>query len=282
MVDYAHGIMGGEGRSMDGDMRHICQEVLSICPGMRAKIMTEYGICTVMDLMQTRGQLEKDLVEWMSESASNRRKWNGLREGVIRNLLLVIKWRERNQSANIIEDFDERVLYKMEDDDNFCDDYIRKNILGSPNSIDNATLSRELLDDGELLLTVIRKCTDTVMEPPILREWCGKFDSCSFLDKCIRHFVKQSCGLEKEMIAVLAAPTQSGKSGVEGVVQSMCGLWRIPLVILTKGVGESIDLHAKLVRLSDGTLMKEKHIVVGESFEWKNKLFSVILPQNRT
>ena len=69
---------------------------------------------------------------------------------------------------------------------------------------------------------------------------------------------------------------------MEGVVQRMCGLLRIPLVILTKGVGESIDLHAKLVRLSDGTLMKEKHIVVGESFEWKNKLFSVILPQNRT
>lgn len=250
---------------MDGDMRHICQEVPSISPAMRAKLMTDYGICTVVELMQSRGRLEKELVEWTSESASNRRNWNGLREIVIRNLLLVIKWRERNQDANIIEDFDERVFYKIEGDDNFCDDYIKKNILGSPYSFDSANLSKELLEDDELLLTVIRKCTDTIMEPPILREECGKFDYRSFLGKCIRHFVNESCSLEKEMIAMLAAPTQSGKSAVKGVVQSMCGMLRIPLVILTKGVGESIELRAKLVRLSDGTLMKEQHIVVGES-----------------
>jgi hypothetical protein len=72
-----------------------------------------------------------------------------------------------------------------------------------------------------------------------------------------------------EKIFVLAAPTQSGKASVKGVIQSVSGLFRIPLVILTKGVGESIDLHAKLVRLSAGTSVKEKHIVVGESFERK-------------
>jgi hypothetical protein len=34
---------------------------------------------------------------------------------------------------------------------------------------------------------------------------------------------------------------------------------------LTKGVAESTDLHAKLVALSAGTLVKEKHIVVASS-----------------
>jgi hypothetical protein len=44
----------------------------------------------------------------------------------------------------------------------------------------------------------------------------------------------------------------------------MCGMMRVPLLILTKGVGESIDLHFKLICLSAGTMMKEEHIVVGE------------------
>jgi len=71
--------------------------------------------------------------------------------------------------------------------------------------------------------------------------------------------------LEMEKLLVVAGMTQSGKTYVEGVVQSMAGLLKIPLIILTKGVAESTDLHAKLVALSAGTLVKEKHIVVATS-----------------
>ena len=258
MDDNAHEVLGGEGRSLDRDMKHICNEV-GITPGMRVK-MIEYGICTVVDLMQIRGRLENELAEWRSESASKRRNWIGIREDTMEKLLLVIKWRERNQSANIIEVFDEKIVV----DDNFCDDYISMNIMGSPNDDANVEMSKDVQEDDELASAVIRKYTDKIMESPNLREACGKFDYCFFLDKCIRHFIKESCGLKKKAIFVLAAPTQSGKSSVKGVVQNMCGMMRVPLLILTKGVGESIDLHFKLIGLSAGTMMKEEHIVVGE------------------
>ena len=67
-----------------------------------------------------------------------------------------------------------------------------------------------------------------------------------------------------EKIFIIAGRTQAGKTSVKGVIQSLAGLLRIPLVILTKGVDESIDLHSKLVDLASGTLIEEKYIVVGE------------------
>ncbi len=59
--------------------------------------------------------------------------------------------------------------------------------------------------------------------------------------------------------------TQARKTVVKVVIQSLCGLLKIPLIIITKGVGESIELHAKIVNLSAGTTVKEEHVVVGES-----------------
>jgi len=99
-----------------------------------------------------------------------------------------------------------------------------------------------------------------------LREKCGNFDYNGFLDKAVRHF-HELAGKENgllEKIFIIAGRTQAGKTSVKGVIQSLAGLLRIPLVILTKGVDESIDLHSKLVDLASGTLVEEKYIVVGE------------------
>jgi hypothetical protein len=247
--------------AMDRDIEHICDEV-GIPRNNRAK-MVEYGICTVQDLMQIREGIEKEEWEYIQGSQG---PLSGLRSDVRKHLLLVIKWREANQNADIIEVFNGEVFDKILNDESWADDYIM-NVMGRPNLNANVSLGNCLAGNGGLLLTVIRKCKDKIMESPNLRYECGKFDYELFLDKSIRNFVRESRGLVMmETIYVLAAPTQSGKTSVEGVIQSMCGMFCIPLVILTKGVGESINLHAKLVRLSAGTLVKEKHIVVGESF----------------
>ena len=50
-----------------------------------------------------------------------------------------------------------------------------------------------------------------------------------------------------------------------GVVQSMCGLLKMPLIVLTKGVDESIDLHQKHLSFSEGTKMAKEHIHVASS-----------------
>ena len=83
---------------------------------------------------------------------------------------------------------------------------------------------------------------------------CGKFDYNSILDKTIRHFhTFVGCEINREIKFVVAGRTQAGKTSVKGIIQSLCGLLKIPLIILTKGVDESIDLHVKLVYLAEGT-----------------------------
>lgn len=60
----------------------------------------------------------------------------------------------------------------------------------------------------------------------------------------------------------------------------MCGLLKLKLVILTKGVDESIDLHQKLLTFSDGTEMLKEHILArsskrDKSGKMKNKLIEI-------
>ncbi|GFH47348.1 hypothetical protein CTEN210_03823 [Chaetoceros tenuissimus] len=113
-----------------------------------------------------------------------------------------------------------------------------------------------------------------------------------FIQKCIEDIMtdklRASCSIYKELITksliaidelagtpdllnneeyrpqqmVIAGRTQSGKSSVKGVVQSMCGLLKMPLIVLTKGVDESIDLHQKHLSFSEGTKMAKEHIHV--------------------
>ena len=91
-----------------------------------------------------------------------------------------------------------------------------------------------------------------------LREQCGKFDYHSFIDKAVRHlhFLNgdpTNDGLDDiEKLIVIAGRTQSGKSAIKGVIQSLAGMLKLPLIVLTKNVDESIDLHVKLQDLTAG------------------------------
>ena len=187
-----------------------------------------------------------------------------LREEIREKLLVVTEWMISNPDANIIEEFNENVYDKLYKDAQWAEKYIRT-ALGQPWGEENVGNYKDVEQDDALLQIVINKASAKVMESPNLRNKCGKFDCDRFLDKAIRHFhalVGQQTGvLEKTFI--IAGRTQAGKSSCKGVIQSLCGLLRIPLIVLTKGVGESVDLHTKLVDLASGTLVEEKHVVVG-------------------
>lgn len=211
--------------------------------------MEECGICTLDDLMKIKDRIE-------------RRELRGINDSVLETLQLVVKWRESNEQADILRDFSEEVLIKLM----MVDKYI-KLALGRPHDEEIARYYEDIEGDIDLLNALISKCKDKIMVPELLTI-CGKFNYDSFLEKAIRHFhalVKELDALEREKIFVVAGRTQTGKTSVKGVVQSMAGLLEIPVIILTKGVAESTDLHAKLVALSAGTLVKKKHIVVASS-----------------
>lgn len=237
-------------------MKHICAEV-GVAHKMIVK-MEEYGICSVDDLMKINDRIK-------------RRELSGIWYTVLETLQLVVKWRESNEQADILRDFNGEVLNKlMIEHQNTAkiDKYI-KLALGRPHDEEIVRYYEDIEGDNDLRKALLNKCKDEIMVPE-LRAVCGNFDYDSFIEKAICHFhalVKETGAnaLEMEKLFVVAGMTQSGKTYVEGVVQSMAGLLKIPLIILTKGVAESTDLHAKLVALSAGTLVKEKHIVVATS-----------------
>ena len=229
---------------------HICDEV-GVPPKSRQK-MVEYGLCTKQDLSSARERIQ-------------RKELDGLRTEIREKLLLVAEWINNNPEADILKEFDEDAYDLMYNNERWAEEYI-KTALGRPYREENLPLFQDVNDDT--LEAVIRKSKDTVMKSPKLREMCGKFDYDSFLDKAIRHFhalVGQDQQTEVvEKLFIIAGRTQAGKTSVKGVIQSLCGLLKIPLVVLTKGVDESIDLHAKLVIFADGTIVQGKYIVVGK------------------
>ena len=248
---------------MDDDIRHICDELL--LPRLFRKAMEESGICTAESLMAAKEGIKTEEFFRDMKSMLAEKDLNLARE----KLLVVIEWREKNPDANIIEMFSEKVYNDIRLFADFVDDYI-KTALGKSNLKEGGQLYRDMEEEDLMLMSMIDKCKDIILESNHLRSAIGKFDYHSFLDKAIRHFHalvgNESGALEMEKLFIVAGRTQAGKSAVKGVIQSLCGLLRIPLIILTKGVGESIDLHAKLVGLSAGTLVKKEHIIVGKSF----------------
>ncbi|KAL3816225.1 hypothetical protein ACHAXA_000748 [Cyclostephanos tholiformis] len=96
----------------------------------------------------------------------------------MRHLLLVIKWRGRNQSANIIEIFD----VDVEGDGSCCDDYIRTNIVGSPASEENVQLISNVVQtvgratfNGKNVLNVNRFKNVTVLMTSSDLTMCKKY-----------------------------------------------------------------------------------------------------------
>jgi hypothetical protein len=75
-----------------------------------------------------------------------------------------------------------------------------------------------------------------------LKKACGNFGYKSFTEKAIRALFDPSSNGKTFLVA---GKTQSGKSAVKAVVQSLCFELDDPLIVITKGVSESGELHKK-------------------------------------
>ena len=242
--------------AMDKYIKHFCDE-LGI--GRKSnKKLEDHGILTLADLMKVPERIQK-------------RELNGIREDVREKLVFAAEWKLSHPDADFVEDFSEDYYeewYNAKMRGRIAEKYIKRE-LGQPYRAENVDLYTDIDADPVLLDAVVSESKSIIMQSSKLQEACGKFDYDSFLDKAIRHFhavVGQESGVPEKQF-IVAGRTQAGKTSVKGVIQSLCGLLNIPLVILTKGVDESIDLHAKLVVLAEGTQVEEKHVVVGKFWQ---------------
>lgn len=215
--------------------------------------MIHYNILTVEDLKSVQARAE-------------RRELNELRKNVRHELVIASKWVKNNTTANVLDEFNEGVFDKFSKNEErveFASAYIQ-NDLGRFGREESLPYFKDVDADEELLDEVVRQCKARIMELPYLREAVGKFDHDAFLDIYIRHFHKQ-VGLSAytHRRCVISGRTQSRKTAVKAIIQAMCGLLKIPLAILTKGVDESIDLTDKLKDFADEKLVFKKHIVAG-------------------
>ena len=238
---------------MDDILSHACIEI-GIAPSNR-KSLENSKILSVEDLCNNEGSLINGECCRLDKIR-------------VESLLIFIRWLKQNPNADIIKDFNQNVFDEFQHRGADIDEYIRKG-LGSSNSEARRENIRALSDHLDPCLNeVINLAEKKVMASPFLKESCGNFDYGDFLAKTIRHFhhliqYPQTNCQEKEV--VVAGRTQAGKTSIKAVVQSLCGVLNIPLIVLTKGVGESIDLHAKLVKFTKDTNMNPESIVVATS-----------------
>ncbi len=220
--------------------------------------MIKYGITSVEALHSV-------------EERASRLELDGLRTELVQTLIIASEWIRDNPTYDILGQFDEEKFEEIctkRKHRNYVKDYI-KDCLGSPYTEDNKLHYDHVNSTPGLLDLAIEEYSAAAMKSPKLRDKCGKFDHKDYLDKsfrCLHAQVGQKNHQGKKYL--IAAPTQSGKSGVKGISISMTGNSGVPMLVVTKGIDESIDLCEKLKDLVDGTSVKREHIVVGECQGW--------------
>jgi hypothetical protein len=174
-------------------------------------------------------------------------------------LLAFIKWRLNNKTADVVNGFGVEAYETIFKHQRVVVSYINL-ALGKPFQQEHKDLF-DVIESENLLDAVTKEVQKTVMSSQNLREQCSNFDYDSFLEKVVRHLhslnaqSRGGCnGIQKliQKLIAVAGRTQSGKSAVKGVVQSLAARLKLPLIVLTKGLAESLDLHAKLVKMCDG------------------------------
>lgn len=238
---------GNSSPSVDKQWDYICG-VVGIPQGSREKLERQ-GVQTLDALMEFESKLESKPDEnvWEEEDL-----WREVKE----KLRTVIKWRHQNMDADVLQGFNSGAYETMLKKQRIVNSYIEL-ALGQPFKEENKKLF-DLIQSENLLDDVIKRCQETVMASENLRNQCKNFQYDKFIDQAVRHLHSlnddpNGNGMEMlEKLIVVAGRTQSGKSSVKGVIQSLAGMLKLPLVVLTKGVSESIDLHVKLMHLCKG------------------------------
>lgn len=97
--------------------------------------------------------------------------------------------------------------------------------------------------------------------PERLKKACGNFGYKRFTENAIRALFDPSTTGKTILVA---GKTQSGKSAVKAVMQSICFELDDPLIVITKGVSESRELHKKLKEFAYGS-SSESYIISASS-----------------
>ena len=244
-------------KKMDEELLHMCEEIGVSRPSRNA--LVKEGIVTCATLLEAKEKL------LFNEFCAVKQ------EGIQTKLSFAASWfqmllEKNGKEANILDEFSESVFNKflienIQAEKGLISHYM-SNVLGSNYSEKHKYLFDQVDGKTDLVKRLVEDCVEHIMTPYMKKE-CGKFNYEEFLEKSIKHFHHLvSCVEDDERkMFVVAGKTQSGKSSVKGVIQSLCGLLKIPLIVITKGVSESRELHSKLKRLAEGTSIDEEHVV---------------------
>jgi hypothetical protein len=213
--------------SLDSLMQVSCLKVRSCCLFLIALWFFAY---LSLSLGQFRSKLESDTFE---PQVWEEHLWKEVRT----KLLSFLKWRQQNDDADIVQKFTDKAHEGMFKHQRIVSSYI-KLALGQPFKEQNNDLFN-IIEKENLLGDVIKECQQIIMASSKLREECGKFDYNAFIDLAIRclHSLNRDPdidGLEMiQKLVVIAGRTQSGKTAVKGVIQSMAGELIVSLVFLS-------------------------------------------------
>ena len=232
--------------STDMEWDHIC--IIANIPYSSREKLEKVGVCSLDALLEFQPKLEgrPDYDTWDED------QWIRIKD----ELLTVIEWRRQNKDVDVLQNFNAEARDAMLKRQRIVTSYIEL-ALGQPFKERNKQLF-DIIEKEDLLGAVVKKCQESIMSSVNLRKQCGKFDYNLFIDQAVRHlhFLNgdpTDDGIKAiEKLIVIAGRTQSGKSAIKGVIQSLAGMVKLPLIVLTKNVDESIDLHVKLQDLSTG------------------------------
>jgi hypothetical protein len=261
---------------LDDEMTHICDEIGIKRHSKNALIhagITSFGaLLDAKDVIVTPG-IDSSNTCLVDNSSSK----NGLpiKDECRSKLLNVIEWytlymqENAGQKPDIIQDFSDQVLDEyikdVEAKSRFIVQYV-ESVLGSSPSELNELYVQDMITAGCNLEKVIDYCIEKVMTPQLV-EKCGNFDYRYFLKGCVEHFhsrvISSSNVADERCTFLVSGKTQSGKSSVKGVLQSFCAILKVPLIIITKGVSESKELHKKMQKLAEHTsTVDPSHVLV--------------------
>jgi len=229
---------------MDRELGHVCTEI-DIGAKTQARLI-ECGITTIGHLVNI------DDVP-------------GLRSTTKRDLTLAAEWRARHPGADLASAFNAEVFYKFCEETEMNEALAKQYavVLGEPYSDQGAALHDDM--NKIALQMAIESCIERCKSKYLLERLGGScFPSDQFLRKILYHLHHGLAGADKmlEKLFIVAGRTQAGKTAVIGLLQSLCAVLRIPLIVVTKGVAESIDLHSKLLEYTQGTEMEREHVQV--------------------
>lgn len=259
-------------QEMDEDLIHVCTEPwIPVMSREIRELLKQVGIFTIEHLLKAADSLRQP-------------HFAGLEDENREDILVVIDWiktrrEETNGELNLLKEFDGKKFLAHKQNMywkniQYVSDYLGKGVVDDQG--ENMFSLYEYKSGKRNLNEISKWCAGEIMKSSNhLKSSVGKFDHEKFIMSLIDHFhcvygknLGYITDASEEKHVVLQGHTQSGKSAVKGVIQALCQKMCIPLIIVTKGVDESIDLHSKLMNFSD---VQNNIVVVSRKMDKESK-----------